>query len=157
MNDLNFPKIQQFIPQNSVKEELKAIDLTLRLSSENINSTLPEELLVESGSTLVKLVHKIIIDAVMQKASDIHFESSANQKEFRVRFRRDGILQHYLSIPDRFRSAIISRLKIMSQLDITERRKPQDGKIDFSRYAAVDIELRIAVIPTRDGLEDVVI
>ncbi len=157
MNDLNFSKIQPLIPQNSVKEELKAVDLTLRLSSENINSTLPEELLVESDSTLVKLVHKIIFDAVMQKASDIHFESSANQKEFRVRFRRDGILQHYLSIPDRFRGAIISRLKIMSQLDITERRKPQDGKIDFSRYAAVDIELRIAVIPTRDGLEDVVI
>jgi type II secretory ATPase GspE/PulE/Tfp pilus assembly ATPase PilB-like protein len=157
MNDLILSKVHQLISQNSVKEELKAIDLASRLTSENISSPVPEELLVESSSTLVKLVNKIIFDAVMQKASDIHFESSANQKDLRVRFRKDGILQHYLSIPDRFRGAIISRLKIMSQLDITERRKPQDGKIDFSRYAAVDIELRIAIIPTRDGLEDVVI
>ena len=140
-----------------LKKELNVIDLASRLSAENASSAVPEELLVESDSTLVKLVHQIIFDAVLQKASDIHFESSPNQKEFRVRFRKDGLLQHYLSIPDCFRGAIISRLKIMSQLDITERRKPQDGKIDFSRYGEADIELRVAVIPTRDGLEDVVI
>jgi type II secretory ATPase GspE/PulE/Tfp pilus assembly ATPase PilB-like protein len=157
MNSYNYSTVRRLVTKKVVKEEINAIDLASRLSAENINSAAAEDLLGESDSTLVKLVHKIIFDAVLQKASDIHFESSANQKDFRVRFRKDGILQHYLSIPDRFRGAIVSRLKIMSQLDITERRKPQDGKIDFNRYGAVDIELRVAVIPTRDGLEDVVI
>jgi type II secretory ATPase GspE/PulE/Tfp pilus assembly ATPase PilB-like protein len=74
----------------------------------------------------------------------------------RVRFRKDGVLVNYLEVPARFRGAVISRLKVMSQLDIAERRKPQDGKIAFKRFGPLDVELRIATIPTANGLEDVV-
>ena len=104
----------------------------------------------------MKLVNKVIVDAVEQKASDIHIEVNPAGKSVRVRFRKDGVLVNYLEIPARFRSALISRLKIMSQLDISERRKPQDGKIDFKRFGPLDVELRIATIPTANGLEDVV-
>ncbi|MDP3937205.1 MAG: GspE/PulE family protein, partial [Deltaproteobacteria bacterium] len=107
-------------------------------------------------STLVQLVNKIILDAVEQRASDIHIESNPGNRSTRVRVRKDGTLVTYLEIPSRIRKAVISRVKIMSQLDISERRKPQDGKIDFSRFGPARVELRIATIPMRDGLEDVV-
>lgn len=131
-------------------------ELASRLSAESSDVELTEDLLVETDSTLVQLVNKIILDAVEQKASDIHIEANPGGKSTRVRFRKDGTLVTYLEIPSRFRRAVISRLKIMSQLDITERRKPQDGKIEFSRFGGAQVELRIATIPMRDGLEDVV-
>ena len=74
----------------------------------------------------------------------------------RVRFRKDGALVTYLDLPAKFRKAVVSRLKIMAQLDITERRKPQDGKIEFRRFGPLDVDLRIATIPTAGGLEDIV-
>jgi type II secretory ATPase GspE/PulE/Tfp pilus assembly ATPase PilB-like protein len=70
--------------------------------------------------------------------------------------RKDGVLVNYLDLPSQFRNAVVSRIKIMSQLDITERRKPQDGKIDFSRFGPAKVELRVATVPTTGGLEDVV-
>jgi type II secretory ATPase GspE/PulE/Tfp pilus assembly ATPase PilB-like protein len=130
--------------------------LTLRLSSEAATDEATEQQGAQIDSTLVKLVNKIIVDAVEQSASDIHIEVNPGGKSVRVRFRKDGVLVNYLEIPARFRSAIISRLKVMSQLDIAERRKPQDGKIAFKRFAPLDVELRIATIPTANGLEDVV-
>ena len=101
-------------------------------------------------------MNKIILDAVDQKASDIHIEANPENKGTRVRFRKDGVLITYLELPAKFRRAVISRIKIMSQLDITERRRPQDGKIDFSRFGPARVELRVATIPTANGLEDVV-
>ena len=102
-------------------------------------------------------MNKIVVDAVEQKASDIHIECNPSGKDVRVRFRKDGVLVPYLEVPYRFRNAVVSRLKIMSQLDITERRKPQDGKIEFRRFGPIDVDLRIATIPTANGLEDIVI
>jgi type II secretory ATPase GspE/PulE/Tfp pilus assembly ATPase PilB-like protein len=130
--------------------------LTQRLSFESGVDEAAEQQAAQIDSTLVKLVNKIIIDAVDQQASDIHIESNVGARNVRVRFRKDGVLVTYLEIPARFRSAVISRLKIMSQLDISERRKPQDGKIPFKRFGPRDVELRIATIPTANGLEDVV-
>jgi type II secretory ATPase GspE/PulE/Tfp pilus assembly ATPase PilB-like protein len=130
--------------------------LTLRLSSEAAADEATEQQSAPVDSTLVKLVNKIIVDAVEQKASDIHIEVNPGGRSVRVRFRKDGALVNYLEIPARFRSAVISRLKVMSQLDIAERRKPQDGKIAFKRFGPLDVELRIATIPTANGLEDVV-
>ena len=98
------------------------------------------------------LVNRIIIDAVEQKASDVHIEANLAPKTTRVRFRKDGNLAVYLELPAQFRNAVVSRIKIMSQLDITERRKPQDGKIDFSRFGPAAVELRIATVPTTNGL-----
>jgi type II secretory ATPase GspE/PulE/Tfp pilus assembly ATPase PilB-like protein len=137
--------------------ELGALDLATRLSHEARDASLSEELLVENNSTLVRLINKIFMDAIEQKASDIHFESNAGRQDLHIRFRKDGILIAYLDIPSRFRSSVVSRIKVMAQLDITERRKPQDGKIDFSRFGPCNVELRVAIIPTRDGLEDIVL
>ena len=130
--------------------------LTLRLSSEAAADEATEQQSAQIDSTLVKLVNKIIADAVEQKASDIHIEANPGGRNVRVRLRKDGVLVNYLEVPARFRSAVISRLKVMSQLDISERRKPQDGKIAFRRFGPLDVELRIATIPTANGLEDVV-
>ena len=130
--------------------------LTNRLVAESGEHELDDQHAAHSDSTLVKLVNKIILDAVEQKASDIHIEANSSGKSLRIRFRKDGALVTYLEMPSRFRKALVSRIKIMSQLDITERRKPQDGKIDFSRYGPERVELRVATIPTANGLEDVV-
>ena len=132
-------------------------ELTHRLASEAGEAEAHEAQVAEIDSTLVRLVNKIIVDAVDQKASDIHIECNPSGKDVRVRFRKDGVLVPYLEVPYRFRNAVVSRLKIMSQLDITERRKPQDGKIEFRRFGPLDVDLRIATIPTANGLEDIVI
>jgi type II secretory ATPase GspE/PulE/Tfp pilus assembly ATPase PilB-like protein len=130
-------------------------ELTHRLSVETADADLDEQP-VQQDNTLVLLVNKMIVDAVEQKVSDIHIEANPGGKEMRVRFRKDGTLVTYLELAAKFRKAVVSRLKIMSQLDITERRKPQDGKIEFRRFGPLDVDLRVATIPTSGGLEDVV-
>jgi type II secretory ATPase GspE/PulE/Tfp pilus assembly ATPase PilB-like protein len=110
-----------------------------------------------SENTLVRLVNKIIIEAHAQGASDIHIESNLGASFTCIRFRKDGELEHYLELPQTYSSALVSRIKIMAELDISEHRHPQDGKIDFSKHGPLAIELRVAVIPTANGLEDVVL
>ncbi len=110
----------------------------------------------ESDNTLVRLVNKMITDAFEQGVSDIHIESLPGGQGTQVRFRKDGALLHYLDLPSAFRSALISRIKIMAELDISDRRRPQDGKIDFQQFGPAKIELRVATMPTANGLEDVV-
>ncbi len=105
---------------------------------------------------LVKLVNKIIIEASQQGASDIHIEPRPGKEKTLIRFRKDGSLVPYIEIPASYRNALIARLKIMCDLDISEKRKPQDGKIKFKKYGPLDIELRVATIPTAGGMEDVV-
>jgi len=111
----------------------------------------------QSDNSLVKLVNTMIVDAWMQRVSDIHIETQPGREKVRVRFRRDGVLKPYLELPHTYRSALVARIKIMCDLDISERRKPQDGKINFARFSPQHkIELRVATIPTAGGLEDVV-
>jgi type II secretory ATPase GspE/PulE/Tfp pilus assembly ATPase PilB-like protein len=75
----------------------------------------------------------------------------------RIRFRKDGMLAPYMALPHTYRAAMVARIKIMCDLDISERRKPQDGKIDFVKFSPLHkLELRVATIPTNNGLEDVV-
>ncbi len=138
------------------RAEVGVGELTQRLSAETEDAELNEDPGAAQDSTLVQLVNKIIQDAIEQKASDVHIEANAAGRNMRVRFRKDGVLVTYLELPSKFRKAMVSRLKIMSQLDITERRKPQDGKIEFRRFGPADVELRVATIPTAGGLEDVV-
>jgi type II secretory ATPase GspE/PulE/Tfp pilus assembly ATPase PilB-like protein len=109
-----------------------------------------------SDNELVKLVNKIIIDAYQMGVSDIHIEPGLGKDKVLIRFRRDGSLQKYIEVPASYRNAMVARLKIMCDLDIAERRKPQDGKIKFKKYGPLDIELRVATIPTTGGVEDVV-
>jgi type II secretory ATPase GspE/PulE/Tfp pilus assembly ATPase PilB-like protein len=109
-----------------------------------------------ADNDLVKLVNKIIIDAHTQGASDIHIEPYPGRAKTEVRFRKDGTLVPYIEIPAIYRDAMVARLKIMCDLDISEKRKPQDGKIRFKKYGPLDIELRVATIPSAGGVEDVV-
>jgi type II secretory ATPase GspE/PulE/Tfp pilus assembly ATPase PilB-like protein len=117
----------------------------------------PADAVRESDSTLVRLVNKVILDAMESGASDIHIEPASGNRPTRIRMRRDGALSDYAEIPARFRSAIVSRIKVMASLDIAEHRKHQDGKIDFSRFGPAKLELRVATIPTVNGLESVVL
>ena len=111
----------------------------------------------EEDSAIVQLVNKMIVDAYNRNASDIHIEPRHGKNNAHIRFRIDGACQLYQTIPFTYKRAIVSRLKIMSDLDISERRLPQDGKIKFKKYAPLDIELRVATIPTAGGNEDVVL
>lgn len=109
-----------------------------------------------ADNELVKFVNKVIIDAYNQKVSDIHIEPMPGKFKTGIRFRIDGSLVPYVEVPAHFRQAMVTRLKIMCDLDISERRKPQDGKIKFKKYGPLDIELRVATIPSAGGVEDVV-
>jgi type II secretory ATPase GspE/PulE/Tfp pilus assembly ATPase PilB-like protein len=111
----------------------------------------------EEDSAIVQLVNKMVMDAYNRGASDIHIEPRGGKANAVIRFRVDGACQVYQTIPYTYKRAIVSRLKIMSELDIAERRFPQDGKIKFKKYAPLDIELRVASIPTAGGNEDVVL
>ena len=110
----------------------------------------------ENDNAIVRLANQIIADAYRQGASDIHVEPYGEKRETLVRFRVDGDCFEYMKIPQSYRRAIVSRLKIMASLDIAERRKPQDGKIKFKLSDSKEIELRVATIPTSGYNEDVV-
>ncbi|MFW6148102.1 MAG: ATPase, T2SS/T4P/T4SS family, partial [Thermodesulfobacteriota bacterium] len=110
----------------------------------------------EEDGAIVQLVNKMVIDAYNRGASDIHIEPRSGKADAVIRFRIDGACQLYQTIHYTYKNAICSRVKIMSDLDIAERRLPQDGKIKFQKYAPLDIELRVATIPTAGGNEDVV-
>jgi type II secretory ATPase GspE/PulE/Tfp pilus assembly ATPase PilB-like protein len=111
----------------------------------------------QSDNSLVRLINNMIIEAWSQGVSDIHVESYPGRDKVKIRFRKDGVLQPYLELPHNYRSAVIARIKIMCDLDISERRKPQDGKINFAKFSPSHrVELRVATIPTNSGLEDVV-
>ena len=97
---------------------------------------------------VVKLVNMVLVDAIRKGASDLHWEPY--EKHFRIRFRIDGVLHEMLSPPKRLEPAIISRLKIMSSLDISERRVPQDGRIKL-RFGQREIDFRVSILPTIFG------
>lgn len=141
--------------------QTKVADLTSQLARETRQSVQPnKDAVVDSrvsDNTLVKLVNKIIIEAHAQGASDIHIESNGEKSDTRIRFRKDGDLEDYLELPQAYSNALVSRIKIMAELNISEHRLPQDGKIDFGKHGSLPIELRVAIIPTANYLEDVVL
>ena len=114
-------------------------------------------LIEQSDNSLVRLINTLIIEAYAQGASDIHIETHPTKRKVRIRLRKDGRLVPYMELPHTYRSALIGRIKVMCELDISERRKPQDGKIDFTKFSPKHkLELRVATIPTHNGAEDVV-
>src|SRR5687767_12822391 len=125
-------------------------------AGEVIDTESSDEASAAADNELVKLVNKVIIDAYNQGASDIHIEPYPGKAKTEIRFRKDGSLGPYIEVPASYRSAIAARLKIMCDLDISEKRKPQDGKIKFKKFGPLDIELRVATIPTAGGVEDIV-
>jgi type II secretory ATPase GspE/PulE/Tfp pilus assembly ATPase PilB-like protein len=110
----------------------------------------------DTDNAIIKLANQIIIDAYRRGASDIHVEPNGKERTTMVRFRIDGDCLAYQEIPSTYRLPLVARFKIMAQLDISERRKPQDGKIRF-KIAEKQIELRVATIPTVNGNEDLVL
>ncbi|PIQ46131.1 MAG: pilus assembly protein, partial [Deltaproteobacteria bacterium CG12_big_fil_rev_8_21_14_0_65_43_10] len=110
----------------------------------------------EDDSVIVQLVNKIITEAYNRDASDIHVETYPGKSNTEIRLRIDGMCVPYQTIPYSHKMAVVSRIKIMSQLDIAERRLPQDGKIKFKIRGGREIELRVATLPTSGGTEDVV-
>jgi type II secretory ATPase GspE/PulE/Tfp pilus assembly ATPase PilB-like protein len=115
------------------------------------------EVVTESDSVIMQIVNKVINDAYARRASDIHVEPNVTKKNMEIRYRIDGDCILYQTLPYSYRAAIVSRIKIMSNLDITVKRLPQDGKIKFRRSGGDEIELRVATIPTQGGVEDVVL
>ena len=111
----------------------------------------------EGSSKVVKIVDQCIIAAFRKNASDIHIEPSPITKATNIRFRLDGVCQEYIKVPNSMARGILSRIKIMSSLDIAERRLPQDGKIKFRRKGVPQFELRVATLPTAGGFEDAVL
>ena len=114
------------------------------------------DVITESDSVIMQIVNKIINDAYGRRSSDIHVEPNVAKKNVEIRYRVDGDCMLYQTLPYSYRAALVSRIKIMSNLDITVKRLPQDGKIKFKRSGGDEIELRVATIPTQGGVEDVV-
>ena len=138
------------------KELAEIDDILSQLQDESAEVEEAEHGVGEEDSAVVQLVNKIILDAYSRNASDIHIEPYPGKENTRVRIRVDGSCTIYQTIPFSYKNAVVSRIKIMSDLDIAEKRLPQDGKIKFKKYGGKDIELRVATIPTQGGLEDVV-
>jgi type II secretory ATPase GspE/PulE/Tfp pilus assembly ATPase PilB-like protein len=137
--------------------DLEDFDLIPDVSFEEEEEEVELEEADESSSQVVKLVDQCIIAAYRRNASDIHIEPSPITKATSIRFRLDGVCQEYMKVPNSLVRGIISRIKIMSNLDIAERRLPQDGKIKFRRKGVPPFEMRVATLPTAGGFEDVVL
>jgi type II secretory ATPase GspE/PulE/Tfp pilus assembly ATPase PilB-like protein len=111
--------------------------------------------ITEHDSAIVRLANHLIAEADRLGASDIHIEPYSTGRDTAVRFRVDGTCFPYMKIPSGYRRAVVSRIKIMANLDIAERRKPQDGKIRYRLAKDRDLELRVATLPTAGENEDV--
>jgi len=149
---------QLFGPSGPAMDETSVGDLLSSLDESDMDNgeSADDDVSAAADNELVKLVNKIIVDAYQQGASDIHIEPGIGKDKTLIRFRRDGSLAKYIEVPAVYRNAIVARIKIMCDLDIAERRKPQDGKIKFKKFGPLDIELRVATIPSTGGVEDVV-
>jgi type II secretory ATPase GspE/PulE/Tfp pilus assembly ATPase PilB-like protein len=111
----------------------------------------------ESSNQVVKFVDQILVTAYRNNVSDIHVEPSPVTRKTVIRFRTDGVCHEYIQAPNAMAPAIVSRLKIMADLDIAERRLPQDGKIKMKRKGIPEFELRVSTMPTAGRFEDVVL
>jgi len=121
---------------------------TLALPDEVQKQLVGDENVTESDAPIIKLVSLVIMEAFRSRASDIHLEPMP--KKFRVRYRIDGVLHEVDSPPKRLQSAIISRVKIMANMSIAEKRVPQDGRIQINVMGR-DLDLRVSSIPTNHG------
>jgi len=149
-------KIIKFFSQDE-KQLADIEEILSKMREESNEIEVAESAVHEEDNAVVKLVNKIILDAYARGASDIHIEPFPGKENTRVRVRIDGDCAIYQTIPFNYRSAVVSRIKIMADLDIAERRKPQDGTIKFHKFGGKNIELRAATLPTQGGMEDVVL
>lgn len=111
----------------------------------------------ENDSVIINLVNQMILNAIQEAASDIHIELFNDGQESSVRFRRDGNMEAFEDFPRIYHKAVVSRIKIMSNMDISETRRPQDGKISFPLPNGGQVDLRVVTIPATPGMEFVTI
>ncbi|MFN3534189.1 MAG: GspE/PulE family protein, partial [Desulfatiglandales bacterium] len=142
---------------SGIKTNIGHLDLNGEMFDEEEIPLAEDETLNEQSNEVVRFVDQILINAYSQKASDIHLEPSTITRRVHVRYRIDGVLREITTLPLRYARPIISRLKIMANLDISEKRLPQDGKIYFLRKGIPRFEIRIATVPTAGGYEDAVL
>lgn len=143
---------EQSIELQRVYDQLASEEYELDLSSQAEEMDLGELQKASSEAPIIKLVNLILAQAIRQGASDIHVEPY--EREFRVRFRIDGVLYNIMSPPQKLRDAMISRIKIMSNLDISERRLPQDGRIKVrinQNGRKKEVDFRVSSLPTLFG------
>jgi len=145
--------------EESIEEMIEELDLIPDVSFEEEEEIEEEqeETPDEGSGQIVRLVDQIIVTAYRKNASDIHIEPSPITAKTGVRFRLDGVCQEYVQVPNSMARAVVSRIKVMANLDIAERRLPQDGKIKFKRKGVPPFELRLATLPTAGGHEDAVL
>jgi len=130
------------------KDIISELDEDLEVVREEDLEGLDQESRVDDAP-VVKLANFVLTDAIKRRASDIHIEPY--EKEFRVRYRVDGVLYEVMRPPLKLRNALSSRLKIMSSLDIAERRLPQDGRIKLKIGKGREMDFRVSVLPTIYG------
>lgn len=137
---------------NKVYERDKEVSGEIEHESIGISETEfqePKDLLeADDEAPIIRFVNSLLFQAVKEKASDIHIECF--EKEVVVRFRKDGILHKVTKVAKKLQSSVISRVKIMAELDIAEKRKPQDGRIRV-KVAGRDVDVRISTVPTTHG------
>lgn len=148
--------IEKYFPQAEAFVEDLIGDLIIDQEVESDEEDEDDYGLSESDSQIVNIVNKILMDGYAKGASDIHFEPALREQPFQVRYRIDGVCQLVHQIPMLYKKAIISRLKIMANLDITERRQPQSGKI-LLKFKNNRVEYRLETSPTAGNNEDAVL
>lgn len=129
----------------------------LELVDEEEEVSLDDDAHPDADGVVVQVTNQIINDGFVRGASDIHIESLTDKRGAKIRFRIDGQCMEYRTIPNQYVKPLISRIKIISKLDIAEKRLPQDGKIKFQLRGKQPIELRVATLPTTGGNEDIVL
>ena len=129
----DFASAEDYIPDLDVEEESEETDFTK----------------LADDAPVVKFVNKVLFDAIKQRASDIHFEPY--EREYRVRVRSDGVLQEIVRPPKGLAPRLSARLKVMARLDISERRAPQDGRIQLKLSKNRSIDFRVSTLPTLFG------
>jgi len=144
--------ILRFLGQEVGSENVDIHELVGRLEDEGIEEEENDilESVDENAATVIQLVNSIILDAYKAGASDIHLEPSKGKVAAKVRLRVDGVCRNSLTVPASHIRAVVSRIKVMARLDISERRKPQDGKLSI-RCKGQPLELRVATLPTVNG------
>ncbi|MFO0593015.1 MAG: type IV-A pilus assembly ATPase PilB [Polyangiaceae bacterium] len=132
---------------DEVLAEFAGEDIDYTVDTEDVNVLELEK--QAEGAPVVRLVNAILLNAIKKGASDIHVEPY--EKKLRIRYRIDGVLMEEMQPPLKMKAAIASRLKIMSQLDIAERRLPQDGRIKLKIGKGKEMDFRVSVLPTMWG------
>ncbi len=142
--------LNRYYPLEGTKQVMQELEEESAIAAPLDFETIQEEdiLGMAQEAPIIKLVNQILYQAVKRGASDIHIEPY--EKELQIRYRIDGILYPVMTVPKRTQAAIISRLKIMANLNIAEKRQPQDGRIQI-RIADKPIDIRVSVLPVAYG------